>query len=186
MKLNLTREFYIPTGALKVAHKKSSAVAYLYTNRRGKPAAVMFQGKAAKPAQQFYYADEARRERAVTLFFQGIQGREEAVRQRRVADKAPHSLETGMILVAQWGYSMSLVDFYEVVATTAGGVTLEEIGSTTVSGTAGYSGTVVADASVRKGKFFKVRANHENRVKISDSSRARVWNGAPCYFNQMD
>lgn len=37
MPYKMPREFYVPTGATKVAHKLSDAVAYISTNSKGKP-----------------------------------------------------------------------------------------------------------------------------------------------------
>ncbi|HQT47644.1 MAG TPA: hypothetical protein PLY97_10525, partial [Acidocella sp.] len=63
--MNKVREFYIPFGAIKVSDKNSDAVAYVFTNIKGKPAAMLFVGKQSKPLWHYYYATEARREAAI-------------------------------------------------------------------------------------------------------------------------
>lgn len=47
--MRMTREFYIPKGAVKVADKQSDAVAYLYSTPAGQPAVRVFYGKQSKP-----------------------------------------------------------------------------------------------------------------------------------------
>jgi hypothetical protein len=83
MRFNLTRDFYIPKGSRKVAHKHSDAVAYVYNNASGKPCAAIFFGKQAKPVAQFRYRDEGERERSVTDYFQRRQDHAQRVAEAR-------------------------------------------------------------------------------------------------------
>lgn len=117
-RFRMPRTFYIPKGATKVADKLSDAVAYLYTiQRTGKAAAVMFQGKADKPAYHYTYRSVESRNQAVAEFF--------ASRQKSLAYKAERKakrmgegrgLEVGDILKASWGYEQTNIDYYEVTA----------------------------------------------------------------------
>jgi hypothetical protein len=107
---------YIPKGAVKVADKKSDAVAYLSTNKDGKPVAVIYFGKQSTPVAHYRYHNEARRELAVKEAF--------ANRQAKLASKMTAAKEkkawvcdykVGEILGTCWGYDQTNREYYEVV-----------------------------------------------------------------------
>jgi len=124
-RYTLTREFYIPTGARKVAHNHSTAVAYVYENR-DRPCAMVFFGKAQKPAWRYAYTSDEKRFAAITAFFNACQAKEQATRDRRAARTARGiGLAVGDILSAQWGYDQTNVDWFEVTALI--GATMVEI-----------------------------------------------------------
>jgi hypothetical protein len=114
----LTREFFIPKGAIKVADRQSDAVAYLYpsTNANGKPAAVVFYGKSDKPVSRHYYLSEKQREQAVTRAFEGrrITLAEKAKRRAERTAWVP-DYKVGDVLHTCWGYEQTNVEFFEVV-----------------------------------------------------------------------
>lgn len=94
----LTREFYIPKGSRKVAHKNSDAVAYVYTTANGKPGAAVFYGNQAKPVAHYLYPNETRRETHVTELFGRRQSNQAYVAERREARKvAPVVSDRGYI-----------------------------------------------------------------------------------------
>lgn len=106
------REHYIPAGAVKVAHRHSSAVAWLY-DRAGKPCVVAFHGRQQKPALFLRYNSAAARERNLVAFFAKVQEREAAIAAHQAK---PRGLEVGDILRASWGYDQTNIDWYEVTA----------------------------------------------------------------------
>lgn len=188
MRMQLTRDFYIPRDVADLNEIKDECgtVIYTFTNSRGKPAAMGFAGKAAKPAFHYYFGDEDKRAKHCSLWVQGIKGRQAATAARRAERSAPHSLKEGDIMVSSWGYSMTFVDFYVVTKTTANSVTLEEIGSKIVSGD-GWGGRVTADPSVRTGKLQTVRVDgKDNSCKVGRSHYASKWDGTDRYFNRCD
>jgi hypothetical protein len=71
MRYQLTRDYYIPKGATRIADDGSDAVAYLHTDRRERPCAAIFFGKQAKPIADYAYRDAAAREDAVRRAFEG-------------------------------------------------------------------------------------------------------------------
>lgn len=112
-----TRASFIPKGAIKVSDKQSDAVAYLYDNQRnGKPAALVFAGKAEKPAWQFWFRDAAARERRIAEFFQNIRAQRAAAQARRTERKEfVHQVKPGDIFRTCWGYDQTNVEFFEVI-----------------------------------------------------------------------
>ncbi len=107
------------------------------------------------------------------------------------------TLNVGDFLYCSWGYSMTIVDFYQVTAISKSGksCTLTPVYGETVEGDAGYTGKVVPTANPRTEKHHPVLKN--KRIKISS------WDGSVCvkvgksqgnaykfeepvYFNRMD
>lgn len=113
MRFNLTRDFYIPKGSIKVVDKQSDAVAYIYASESGKPSARVFFGKQTKPVASYYYSSEAQREAAVKAAFEGRRASLNA-KQERKANRKPIKLNVGDILYTSWGYDQTNVEFYQV------------------------------------------------------------------------
>ncbi|MBZ6078853.1 hypothetical protein [Microvirga puerhi] len=177
--MRLPRELQIPTGAVKVTHKNSSAVAYLYTNAHRQICAVAFYGKGSKPSFRFAFRTEAERERKISEFFQRC-GAWDAYRKERRKEKAqPHTLEIGHILVSSWGYDQTNINFYQVTRIVGSHmVELREIGATS-DATDWAMGRAVPVLDSFKGEPFRRRASSHGGVKINSSQYASVWDGTP-------
>jgi hypothetical protein len=119
MKMLHQREFYIVPGSVKVAHKHSSAVAYLSTSRAGRPEAKFFHGKAQKPSKYLWFFTEKAREAAVKSFFESVQQTEEhkaKIKAEAQAELAkPQPYKVGQIFVCSWGWEQTQVQAFEVI-----------------------------------------------------------------------
>jgi len=97
----------------------------------------------------------------------------------------PHpaqQLEIGAILVASWGYEQTNVDFYVVVEMTAKTVKLLPMNKTSRQ-SEGYSSMA---GTTRATKDIKFRAEVIKRkasewIKVTECSRAHLWNGKKQY-----
>lgn len=99
----------------------------------------------------------------------------------------PSGWQVGDILVGQWGYSMIIVDFYEIIKTTGSHKTfvLKKLKEKIVSGS-GMQGTSVPDeGKYEDDKEIRARVNKYNRVKV-DNAYLSLWNGEPVHFDHMD
>ena len=118
--------------------------------------------------------------------------KESAERDARIAALDLESVSVGDIFCYSWGYSMTLVNFYQVVELTKSGKSckVREVAQKTVSGDAGYQGKVVAikdqyiaeTSGLKRLKFSKGYPTLFNE----DHGRAYKWNGEPMNFNKMD
>ena len=108
MRFAPSREFYIPSGSVKIADKASDGIVYIFTSHKGRPAAMAFHGKAAKPDWHHSFASTDARERKIREHFEGRRRWSEWKRERRDERKKPHGFETGHILYASWGYDQGL------------------------------------------------------------------------------
>ena len=98
------------------------------------------------------------------------------------ATKTEQAMEVGTVLCAIWGYSATLVTFYEVVAATAKMVTVRRIEAVHLKD----GGKVPKPGAFVEEKTYKRRVMPGSRhsspyVKVTDSQWAHVWNGSPGY-----
>jgi hypothetical protein len=105
----------------------------------------------------------------------------------------PSVPKIGDILYSSWGYNMTIVDFYKVLAVSPSGksITLQRLQSDVVDGDAGYSGHVMPSRHEdRREKPIKNKRVSPSRdgysVKIDSSANAYKWDGKKKYFNRMD
>lgn len=181
MLRTVTREFYIPRGATKIASKQSDAVAYLY-GRDGRLFALGFAGKAIKPSWNYRFRSPAERENHVRGFFERCAARagDKAKRQAEQRD-ATHGLQLGHVLVASWGYDQTNVNFYQVTRLVSSKmVELHPIGSMDGKAMSSMSGTVLPVIDAFTGEPMRKRAR-DGGVRIDSSRYARVWDGKPVY-----
>lgn len=109
---------YIPEGANKLANKSGSAVAYIFTTKGGRLAAVGYIGKSGKPALNYTYGTKERRLTSVAQFLAGADASHVAKLARAAEKRAelakPHALAVGDVLSCSWGYDQTNVDYFEV------------------------------------------------------------------------
>lgn len=180
LTLTTTRDTFIPKGARKVADKLSDAVAYLYTNGRGLPGAVLFAGKAMKPTKHFYFRDEARREKCVREFFDGRRARLAAKTARKAEARKPSKLQLGHVLVNSWGYEQTNIDWYQVTRVISPTmVEIRPIASNTIEETAWAQGNCVPRVDAFTGEPMRKRVVDGDSVKIESYAWARLWDGRP-------
>jgi hypothetical protein len=105
MRFQLTREFYVPKGAIKIADKESDAVAYLHADTRARPCAKIFYGAQSKPVLDHTYSNEAAREAAVRRAFEGRRAHKErvAVNRTRKSPVAQRNAAAKRALEAAFG-----------------------------------------------------------------------------------
>lgn len=181
---------FIPAGAIKVADKKSDAVAYLYNAAKGEPALRVFYGKQTKPVVAYYYTPrrdqtaEQQRTAAIANAF--------AMRQQSAARKADgaakkkaqtRGVEVGQFMSASWGYEQTNVNFYKV--TKLIGETMAEVvavGQMDVGGEGGAAmstNVIPMEEPKADAKTYKVRVK-AGRATIN-GNYASVWDGKPKY-----
>jgi hypothetical protein len=90
MRFAPSREFYIPSGSVKIADKASDGIVYIYTSHKGRPAAMAFHGKAAKPDWHHSFASTEAREHKIREHFEGRRRWSEWKQERRDERKKPH------------------------------------------------------------------------------------------------
>lgn len=102
-----------------------------------------------------------------------------------------HTLKVGDILCSQWGYSMSLVGWYQVVATTPKMVTVHEIHSKIVDGDGARGTSIPVPNAFIIPSYGWQQAEFNRRVidgyvKINSSEYAKLWDGEPKYHDHWD
>jgi hypothetical protein len=182
MRYQIPREHQIPAGAVKVQHKASSAVVYLYANSAGRPCALAFYGKADKAVFRHYYRTEADREARVRDFFANaaaVEARKaERIAERKAKLAKPHKLQVGHILRSSWGYDQTNINFYQVTALVGRRmVELREIGQV-VDHSGWLQGSCTPRADAFKGDAFRKMVGEDGcSVKIESYEWANLWDG---------
>lgn len=176
MRRTVTRDFFIPAGALVVRDKASSAVCYIYADTLGRPCAMGFAGRRQKPDFRVRYLTPERREAAVRQYFAGVQSIEASRKQRQ---ERPRKLQVGHVLYASWGYEQTNIDWYQVtdlVGDTM--VELRKIAGQVTDYDARDQGRVVPQIDAFTGEPIRRRAKGDG-VKIDDVRWASLWDGRP-------
>jgi hypothetical protein len=117
-RFHMSRAMQVPKGAVKVASKASSAVAYLGVSAAGKVMAIGFYGKADNPAFHYSFRSVERRAAYVAGWFKdrdasAARKKEEAAKKAAAMAK-PHGLKVGDVLSGMWGYDQTNVEFWQV------------------------------------------------------------------------
>jgi len=176
--MKITREFYIPAGAMKVADKNSDAIAYVFTNPKGKPAAMVFYGKQAKPIWHYYFATPEKRETSIKNQFANRQA-EMACKAKYRAERAEKGagLVVDDILVCSWGYDQTNIDYYQVTGVQGkNAVTICQIAAHAIE-TGNMTGECVPQSGRFIGKPMRKMAR-DGWVRINSFSSAKKWNTA--------
>lgn len=182
------RRAWAPAGAIRVAAKDSSAVAYIGTHttvtEEEYPCAVLWSGRRRKPAKAsgvFFSVEE--RNRAVAEHFEWVRRVEERRRENTAARKAAranHQFRVGSIVVSSWGYDQTNVDAYQVVKMCGKTmVLLRPIGLASV-GEDSDAVRPVPDAFISE-ETLRRRVG-ETSVSINSSQHASLWDGERSYY----
>ena len=183
------RENFIPKGAIKITPKDVDAVVYIY-DRAGKVYALAFGGKRNRPDIHVQYANATRREQAVREYLDNMR-KVKAYRDEQAAKRSGfrHSFKVGDVLHYSWGYEQTQCEFYEVISTTPGTITMREIAQVTAPGSEISHGMAESRLAV-KGSFLDNAEPITKRVQYAESEPgyvtmkhggARLWNGQPKY-----
>ena len=163
------------------------AEVYTYTDPKGRPAAMGFSGKKQRPSFHHHYESPEGRTQMLERWFDGVKKDAARKAEVRAARNRPHDLEAGEILVADWGYNQTNVDFFEVTAVVCKNtVELMEIESRTDHDHPWQTGAmcdhVLPCPGIALSGRFRVRVNMAHGkpwVKISNVKYAHRWNGRP-------
>ena len=104
----------------------------------------------------------------------------------------PHTFKVGDILYSSWGYSMTIVNWYQVIAVTPKMITVAEIESRLVDGD-GMRGTSKPLPLAFKRKHydwdavqFTRKVKDDRYIQINESETAQRWDGEPKYHDHWD
>lgn len=161
----------IPAGSVKVTAKDSATVAYLYANSKGRPSAIVYHGKSAKPVAFHWYTTEQQRARHLTTLFANLAASAAAKAERAQKRRDfQHSYKVGDVFRASWGYDQTNIDYYECVAVVGKMLELRELrqGSVETDWLVGKCTPLPGDY---EGEPFR-RLAGEHGIKIDEVRRA--------------
>ena len=184
----LSREFYIPKGATKIAAKDLPVVFYAYyegKNPAHEVAAMCFIGKQSAPIWHYGFKSHDALQKLIDKQIESVRLSQERKAKEKAERLKPHSLKVGDIMVCSWGYDQTNVDFYKVKRLV--GKSMVEL--------IGIRGAIVKDSErphgmacevipipdKEYGEPFKKKANSRNRITRGSYSSAVLWDGKPEY-----
>ena len=184
----LSREFYIPKGATKIAAKDLPVVFYTYKEPKNSNiavAAMCFIGKQSKPAWHYAFLTYERMEKYIADQIESVRLSQERKAKEKAERLKPHSLKVGDIMVCSWGYDQTNVDFYKVKRL-VGKSMVELIGIRSANIDDSYEAhgmacKVIPLPKEEYGEPFKKKSNSSNCVSMTSFSSARLWDGKPKY-----
>lgn len=173
------RKQHVPTYAIKVADKNSSAVVYLYEKFEA-CYAIAFEGKKHKPTFHLIFGKPENRPKRIAQFFERVQADETRLTARKAKENAPHNIEVGHIFATAWGYDQTNVNFYQVVELkgkrTAILRELNQINNATLD----MQGTCTpALDSFLDNDTYTRRISGDKTIKLSSGQYGRLWDGRP-------
>jgi hypothetical protein len=124
---------YIPTGSMKIADKKSDAVAYIREATHKQPFfyALIYFGKQTKPVANYRYRSAEARAADVARYFDARQRAQEYTAKLANERKAwVNDYKIGEIVNTCWGYDQTNREYYEIVAVKGKNVTIRQIAVT--------------------------------------------------------
>ena len=179
-RFSLSREEYlqlhVPATASSTALENRAAVVYTFTNPSGKPAAVAFVGKQAKPKWRCFFSTEEQRAREIDRLFRSVQERQARVAAQQAERVAGHRFQPGDTVYTSWGYEQTNVDWYRVTKTY---VWLKRLASVQTE-TGFMSGTCVPgqESTKSEARHF-ARGQYVHIDRHSDSK----WDGRPKQYS---
>ena len=191
MRIKWTRENFIPKGAIKIADKKSDAIAYLASYKRWDGAQgwqlVAFAGKRQKPDLNYTYTRLEAAQKRIAAYFEGCQ-QSQAYKVKRMdeikaARNAPIKLQVGTVLVGSYGYEQTNVVAYQVVELIGNrSVRIREIAKTGVGETGYMTGYVIPCPDSFTSEATRVcRVTDGNRVRLASYLSLSPWTGGKLY-----
>ena len=98
----------------------------------------------------------------------------------------PTTWEVGDIIYTHWGYSMVIIDYYEIVKATGKSFVVKHLKDEVVSGDGQRGESMPVKGEYEDGgKEIRCRINSRGSVKIDDGY-AYLWDGKPKAFDHMD
>ena len=163
-----------------------------YVNYKGKPCAICYGGRRNKPDWSYQFENEDKRDNHINKFLQERysvkeQRENQKKEQKAKEEKAFKDLKPGDVFVSSFGYSMTIVDFYQLISIKGKTGTFRAISGDVVSGNAGYTGEVkpVKDDFVGETFTARLKGDSFKTPKYGYQAHKTSENNS-FYFNRMD
>jgi len=159
--------------------KSSSTLTWVeYDDDRGRPCALIWQGKKSRPTQHLAFRSIEERDQHLAKVIDAARKVAAEKQQRR---SGGHTLKVGDIVYNSWGYEQTNIDFYEVVSTTKCTVRLRAV-ETQKEYDGDMSGTCTPLLGVYKSDDVQTRRASGNSVNMPHGCCSK-WDGNPKGFS---
>ena len=168
MRIAHKRYFYIPEGATLLETECNHVAVYVYTDKRERPCALAFHGKAQKPDFHYSFKSEERRAEHIRHYAEGQAATlESKAARKQERNYFEHTLKVGQIMRNSWGYDQTNVDYFQVTKIISPKmVEIRPISQRTVEATGSMSSRVAPVRDSFHGESMRKRVTVDNAVKI--------------------
>ena len=184
------RQFFIPKGAIKVTPRDVNAVIYMGRDRQERYYAMAFSGNRQRYDFYYSFASQARMEKSIREYLDALRASTNYKREQIAKRKGfKHGYKVDDILHYSWGYEQTNCEFYQVISTTPGTVTIREIAQEAEPDSMLAHGMAENRVAV-KDRFLEKSEPIVKRVQYSESGPGYVsmphgccslWDGRPRY-----
>lgn len=190
--MNITRDFYIPTGAIKLETIPGVDV-YQYINQINNcPAAMCFTGRSQKPTWRYYFKNVEHLQDYVNKTINNYRLRQKAkldaaAERKARKEQASKTVAIGDIFVESSHYESTIIKFWQVVAKRGTKLELKSINKTLVhTDESGRNEDYMPDINnFNDGEILKcsIRDQHSDTVYLKCESWYSItsWTGRPVY-----
>lgn len=189
----LTLQRHIPEGSIEKVFEDVKLKIYTYINFNNKPCAIAYKGKSNKPLWSYYFKNEENRENRIQETYKSLllslkyqEERKEERKKRSIEFK--ENLEVGTILYDTFGYSMTLVEFWQVTNIKGSTVTIQEIGSN-VEETGygqGYARPIKDSFLIGESRNSITKRVTSDSIKLNDSIKLTIFKKEKVWTSWMD
>jgi hypothetical protein len=183
---------YVGDAVKSVEDLDTQVTAFYRQSINNQPVAIVFVGKSTKPFARYAFKNEQERSKYVQDIIDARAARIKENQVYKAEQKAKNvvkaqEVQVGDIFHCGWGYSMSLNDFYQVIAKKGNKVTVREIGSEYVSGDWMGGQVKCIPNSFASGSEEMTKLLKGDSFKVSDSRYAYKFDPSQtCYESHAD
>ena len=180
MLKTLLREYYVPENTTSLTLEGGLATVYTFTSAAGKPAAVAFAGRQAKPVWRYSFGIEEQRGEQIAKLFRSVRERKTQVEARRAEWTAGHAFRPGDTVYTSWGYEQTNIEWYRVTRATKSYVWLKLLASVEKEITGMMSGTSVPGEDTNKAETRHFARGESIHVGYNSGTK---WDGRPKHYS---
>lgn len=189
-ELKAKRRLHLPSAALNkeplVPAEAPDIEIYTYVTHNGRHAAMLFQGKAAKPLWHVWFHNDLKMAEKIQESIASRKAHLEAKAERRQQQsQQSHGLQVGDILSSSWGYGQTNITFYQVTNVMKSMVEIRRISAIHDHDNSNeYQDALLPSKDSFVGEPMRKRPSVGDKyvgIRISSYEWASKWNGQPEY-----
>ena len=182
MTKDYSKERFVPK-QLTTKIKENEYVDFIWNNDKEKPSCIAYPKKGKNKIWWYRFKNVEHMNNRIDALLSSYQERKKRNEEYKSERLQPHTLKTGDIMVASWGYDQTNIDFYKVVKLVGKtSVELCAMSNEYLKSDSRTSDKVIPGKIKENAEPFLKRVNGKyNSINISSFEYARKWDGSAKY-----